>query len=252
LPDDKTLVVDADFVETLRHLWPWEVRGGKPVKYVSWLGWKNLKVLGGKWRPLACYVLDRRYARLNYADTRNAIRYRNQDSLDLRSENVFLSWEDVSQNKQNEQARFHPIPEDANDVRQNELIDGFVETGVEPEKAEIEPWRIFRSKQLKNAYGIRGRVSNSRNLEKMNVTADGTVARPTPLPEDYDQKEYSNVEPPLNMSGTFRPWTGRVQRMWCQTCRELKEVIGKNDDAYQLECQHHRPLDVVKGEQSCQ
>jgi hypothetical protein len=249
LPDDKTLVVDADLVETLRHLWPWKVRDGKPVKYASWLGWKNLKVLGGKWRPLACYVLDRRYARLNYADTRNAIRYRNSDPLDLRSENVYLSWEEDSKNKMNEQARFHVMPVDRNDIRQEKNLAEFAETGKVPDDAEIKRHQVFLSKKLQRPYGIAGKVATSGELVEA-FTQDETFAErtaPVGNPDDLVDDKVSNGERPM---APMKRWTGRVQRLFCAICQSVQEVTAKNDDGdVRLECGHQRLIDAGKGEQ---
>jgi hypothetical protein len=250
LSDGKTLVVDADFVETLRHLWPWEVRGGKPVKYVSWLGWKNLKVLGGKWRPLACYVLDRRYARLNYADTRNAIRYRNQDSLDLRSENVFLSWEEASANVLGENRKFHVLLVDKNDIKQEQTIAEFVKTGEVPDDAEIKTHQIFSSKKLQRPYGRAGKVASSDELVEA-FTQDETFAKPTaPVgnPDDLVDERVPNGERP---TAPMKRWTGRVQRLFCGTCQSVQEVTAKSDDGdVRLECGHQRLIDAGKESES--
>jgi hypothetical protein len=250
LPDDKTLVVDADFVETLRHLWPWEVRGGKPVKYVSWLGWKNLKVLGGKWRPLACYVLDRRYARLNYADTRNAIRYRNQDSLDLRSENVYLSWEEASANVLSENHKFHVLPVDKNDIKQEQTIAEWKASGKEQSDAEIGVRSILATKRLQRPFQIAGRVSGSDDPYK-DVTQDETFAKPTAVPEEYEQMDYAAR--PVVTDIRFhkvRP-NDRLKRLWCSECGTLKDVAAKSQTGeVQLECGHQRLIDAGKESES--
>lgn len=233
--DGKVLTVDGDFVGDLKALWPWELRkGGTVKKWVPRLARKTLKVTGGVWRPLSHFVLIKKYGNVTQRQMRNAVRFRNGDPLDLRSDNVYLTFmESGSKNVIAENRRLHPLPTDRNDLKQDKNLEVWEKDGTVASDAEISKEQLADPRLIK-VYGVAGRVSSGL-LEEV-TTIDDVHARATPV-VDVDKLEDGEVHRGKPDLTPFRAWNGRVQRLYCKTHEALQKVVAKNDiGTTRLEC----------------
>lgn len=236
--------IDAPFLETLKRLYPWTWRDGKPVKLVKRFH-KNGKMTFPE--PLVMHVLALKYGQISDWNTRRATKFVNGNKWDWRQDNLELSWAEDTKNRRKENRDFHPHPTDRNDKHQDMMLDIVERGGTTPDDAKLTTTEIMASKKI--YAGPKGKVYTNPDIAELASTlnpegaSSGIPINPDNI--DYDApprpapllKTASTVEPPVRRRT-------RRDRVFCPECKTLRRVVLTKHGTLGLECLHHRPLDL--------
>ena len=243
--ENKTVIrIDETFLDTLKRLYPWTWRDGKPIKLVKRFH-KNGKMTFPE--PLVMHVLALKYGQISDWNTRRATKFINGNKWDWRQCNVELSWAEDTKNRRKENRDFHPHPTDRNDKHQDMMLDIVERGSTIPEAAGLGTREIVGSKKI--FAGPKGKVYANPDPAELASTLN-PEGKPSGIPVNPDNIDYDappRPAPVLKTASTVEPLVKRRtrrERVFCPECKTLRRVVLTKDNALGLECLHERPLDL--------